>query len=89
MLRRHCVQSGKAKKGKPSKPQLMELVRGCFPLKPEADVLALKEALDRDAPKKKGAVSVGGKPWTALFEEDREGTGTGTEVSGSPESWSD
>ena len=39
-----------------------------FPYKSEVDTLALKDALDRDAPKKKGAVN-----WQGLFMEDREG----------------
>ena len=59
---------GKAKKGKPSKPDLINLMTEFFPYKDEKDIAALKDALDRDHPKKKGAVK-----WKELFEEDREG----------------
>eukprot|EP01043_Picozoa_sp_COSAG02_P063915 COSAG02_NODE_9192_length_2295_cov_1.189435_1_plen_466_part_00 len=59
---------GKPKKGKPSKPDLINLVKELFPYKEEKDIAALKDALDRDHPKKKGAVK-----WKELFEEDREG----------------
>ena len=45
-----------------------EIVAAFFPYKSEVDTLALKDALDRDAPKKKGAVN-----WQGLFMEDREG----------------
>lgn len=64
-----CTDSkGKPKKGKPSKPDLINIVKSQFPYKEEKDIAALKDALDRDHPKKKGAVK-----WKALFEEDREG----------------
>ena len=59
---------GKPKKGKPSKPDLIKIVQELFPYKDEKDIAALKDALDRDHPKKKGAVK-----WKELFEEDREG----------------
>ena len=49
--------------GKPSKPELLGIVSEFFPYKDEKDMSALKDALDRDVPKKKGAVK-----WRELFE---------------------
>ena len=65
-----CIdERGKPIKKRPTKPELLGLVKEFFPYKGEDDVKELEDALNRDVPKKKGVV----KQWKTLFEEDREG----------------
>ena len=65
-----CIdERGKPIKKRPTKPELLGLVKEFFPYKGEDDLKELEDALNRDVPKKKGVV----KQWKTLFEEDREG----------------
>ena len=62
-VEKFCTDAkGKPRKGKPTKADLMKLVTTSFPFKCDSDIVALKGALDRDVPKKKGAVN-----WKGLF----------------------